>query len=320
MPVNGVNGAGGVTGVTGTGSGSGALGCSAFKNDPTLAKIATGGAPPIAKGAPKSDTVKTMQTALYSLGYIDKRTSLDGAFGPGTEGAVKAFQAKAGVAQSGKLDANTLQALDKASSAQIATLQKQSLPDGSKRSQFKIMADISDPTQTRLYVIGKDNKIAARYLTSPGSAAFPTAGTNFTVSDALPRQPWNPPASGWAAKAKQVPPGIDNPMGIMKLSLGQYAEYIHGIPAGEEAELGHAASHGCLRVSGSNILELSEKYAEAGTQVTVNRDKNVGAQLRQEYQDEGVQDRPTTAGREYMFGYLSGELGHRQHYSPPPGA
>jgi lipoprotein-anchoring transpeptidase ErfK/SrfK len=309
-----------VTGVSGTGSGAGALGCSAFKSDPTLVKIATGASPALAKGAPKSDSVKTVQTALYSLGFIQARVGLDGGFGPVTEAAVKAFQGKSGLAQSGKLDANTLQALDKASSAQIATLQKQSLPDGSKRGQYTITADVSDPAQTRLYVMGKDDKIAARYLTSPGSAAFPTQGTNFTVSDALPRQPWNPPASGWAAKAKQVPPGIDNPMGIMKLSLGQYAEYIHGIPASEEAELGHAASHGCLRVSGSNILELSEKYAEAGTKVTVNRDKSVGAELRQEYQDEGVQDRPTDAGREYMFGYLSGELGKRQHYSPPPGA
>ena len=38
--------------------------------------------------------------------------------------------------------------------------------------------------------------------------------------------------------------------------------------------IGHAASHGCLRMSGSNILELGEKYAEAGTDITINRDRN----------------------------------------------
>ncbi len=313
MPVIGPTG---VTGVAGGAGGAGALGCGAFKNDPTLSKLAAGGVPPIAKGAPKSDSVKTMQVALYSLGFIKARAGLDGAFGPGTEAAVKAFQAKAGLAQTGKLDANTLGALDKASSAQISTLKAQTPPDGNRRNAYRVVVDYSDPGKTRLYVLGKNDQVEARYLTSPGAAAFPTQGDHFKISDVRPRQPWNPPNSGWAANAKQVPPGIDNPMGILKLSFGRYAEYIHGIPTGEEKDLGHAASHGCCRVSGSNVLELGEKYMEAGSDVTINRDKATSAKLEQAYQAAGVQDRPTDAGREYMFGYMSGELGKVTHYTP----
>lgn len=289
--------------------GAGPLACAAFKNDPTLSKIAAGTVPALAKGAPKSEAVKTAQAALFSLGYIEKRAGIDGSFGPGTETALKAFQAKAGVVQSGTLDGATLKALDQASTKQIATLKAQTVGDDSKRANFRIVADISDPTKTRLYVLGKNDEVKARYLTSPGRAEFPTQGNHFNVTDVLTRKPWNPPNSGWAANAKPIPPGIDNPMGLTKLSLGAYSQYIHGIPASEEPELGHAASHGCLRMSGSNVLELAEKYAGAGSDITINRDKAVSAKLADGAKAKSITDKPTDSGREYLFGYLSGELG-----------
>ncbi len=214
----------------------------------------------------------------------------------------------------GQLDAQTIRALDKAASTQIAQLKSSALPEGSKHGQYKVVADISDPTTTRLYVVGKNGDVAAKYLTSPGRAEFPTAGNHFVIPDAMVRKPWNPPNSGWAANAKPIPPGVDNPMGIMKLSLGNYSQYIHGIPASEEKDLGHAASHGCLRMSGSNILDLHEKFAEAGTDVTILRDKTKGAALAAKAAQAGVSERPTDAGREYLFGYVSGELGQSAHY------
>jgi lipoprotein-anchoring transpeptidase ErfK/SrfK len=318
MPVGGVSG---TTGVTGNTSGpASSLGCKAFQGDALLNKVASGAVPALAKGAAKSGSVQLVQTALFSLGFLQKRTGLDGSFGPGTEAAVKAFQESAGLDQTGKVDSATLAALDQASAKQIASLKAATLPAGSKRTQYNLVADISNPAKTRLYVLDSKGNVAARYLTSPGQSAFPTQGSSFTIPQVLVRKPWNPPSSSWAANAKQVPPGIDNPMGLCKLSLGAYAEYIHGIPASEEAALGKAASHGCLRMSGSNILELAEKYAEAGTQVTINRDARKSNALEASYEDanlRGVRDRPTDAGREYLFGYLSGELGKDQSYSSP---
>ncbi len=314
-PIGGARGTAGVTGGSGT---SANLGCRAFANDETLRKLAAGSASPIARGAPKSDSVKTVQTALYSLGFISLRKGIDGAFGRGTEASIKAFQASANLAQSGVLDANTLQALDVASAAQISKVKANASLPGSKKGAFRIVADISDPTKTRLYVLGKNDQVQARYLTSPGRAEFPTRGDHFKIQDVLPRQPWNPPNSSWVKNSTPVPPGIDNPMGILKLSFGQYSEYIHGIPPKEEPELGHAASHGCLRMSGSNILEVGEKWAEAGTDVTINRDRALSAQLAAAYATANVQDRPTDAGREYLFGYASGELGTVSHIAGPP--
>jgi lipoprotein-anchoring transpeptidase ErfK/SrfK len=278
-----------------------------------LAKVAVGALPPIAKGAPNSPSVQTAQAALYSLGFIKPRAGIDGAFGPGTQTAVKQFQATANLKQTGTLDGNTLKALDKAASAQIASLKAQTPQQGSKKGTFRIVADISDPANTRLYILGKNDAVQARYLTSPGRAEFPTQGDHFKVQDVLPRQPWNPPNSSWAAKATPIPGGIDNPMGILKLSMGAHAQYIHGIPVSEEKELGHAASHGCMRMSGSNILEVGEKFAEAGTDITINRDPATSAKLKVAYDGAALKDRPTDAGREYMFGYVSGELGAVSH-------
>lgn len=293
------------------------LGSKAFASDPMLTRLAAGAIPPIARGAPQSTSVQNVQAALYSLGFIKPRGGIDGKFGPGTEASIKAFQASANLKQTGTLDGNTLAAIDKKALAQISTLKAQTLPDGSKRGKFRVVADISDPTKTRLYVLGKNDEVAARYLTSPGRAEFPTQGDQFKVQDVFPRKAWNPPNSSWAAAAKPIPGGIENPMGILKLSLGQYAQYIHGIPVSEEKDLGHAASHGCMRMSGSNILELGEKFAEAGTDIRINRDKNLSKKLQQSYDSAGAADRPTDAGREYMFGYVSGELGVTTHYTPP---
>lgn len=310
MPVTGPRGPVAVTAASG---GTASIGSLAFKNDPALAKLSTGAVPPLVKGAPKSESIKTVQLALYSLGFLKPRNGIDGSFGPGTEAAVKAFQASANLAQTGAVDGNTLKAMDKAATTQIATLKAQTKQNGTKANAFRIVADISDPKKTRLYVLGKNDEVAARYLTSPGRAEYPTQGDHFKVQDRMVRKPWNPPNSSWAANAKPIPPGVDNPMGIMKLSLGQYSQYIHGIPPSEEPDLGHAASHGCMRMSGSNILELGEKYAEAGSDVTINRDRTKSASLEAKYTAAHLADRPTDAGREYLFGYVSGELGAQQH-------
>ena len=64
----------------------------------------------LAKGSMGTD-VKEMQQALMNLGYDLGSYGADGDFGSATEKAVKAFQAKAGVDQTGKYDAKTHAAL-----------------------------------------------------------------------------------------------------------------------------------------------------------------------------------------------------------------
>jgi peptidoglycan hydrolase-like protein with peptidoglycan-binding domain len=262
--------------------------------------------------------VETVQVALFSLGFLPNTAQFDGSFGPRTGQALQAFLTRAGVKSSGKIDATALKALDKAASAQIESLKATQLPAGSKRGAYRVMVDIANLKKTRIYVLGQNDQILARYLTSPGKAPYSTRGSQYTVQEVLPRAPWIPPASKWAEGSKVAPPGIKNPMGILKLWLGGgTAYYFHGIPAYEEPELGTAASHGCLRMSGANILEFHENYAEAGTEVVINRDRTKSAKLEAAYAKSGLSDRAKNAGHEYLFGYLGGELGKNQKLSPP---
>ncbi len=316
MPVTSSTATNGVT-APGSSSPTGLINTKAFTKNTQLVKIAAGTAPAVSKGGPKTEHVKTVQLALFSLGMLESRGGIDGAFGPKTEVALKAFQAKAGLPETGKIDSATVRALDKASLAQISELKAATLPVGSRRDKYKLIADISDTGDTRLYVMGPLDKIEARYLISPGSTRYPTLGDGFMITEVLPRQPWNPPASDWARNARQVPAGLDNPMGILKLNLGRYSQYVHGVPFFEEDDLGRAASHGCVRMSGTNILEAHEKWAEAGTNVTINRNRSISSELQIKFDATGLSDRPTDAGRQYLFGYVSGELGTVQRYTAP---
>lgn len=77
----------------------------------------------------KGDDVKKMQQRLVELGWLSGGT--DGSFGPGTQKAVKAFQAAAGLAQSGDVDKATYDAMmdddapeDKSSESTTASTKK----------------------------------------------------------------------------------------------------------------------------------------------------------------------------------------------------
>ena len=60
--------------------------------------------------SPASDsTVRKAQTALNDKGYDAGK--VDGRWGPSTESAIRRFQAKNGIAESGTLDSSTLNAL-----------------------------------------------------------------------------------------------------------------------------------------------------------------------------------------------------------------
>lgn len=139
----------------------------------------------------------------------------------------------------------------------------------------------------------------ALYLTSPGSAEHPTHGDHFTIRATFVMSAWNPPPSPWAAHLKPVAGGVDNPMGLCKLDLGAHTQYIHGIPKEEEPELGSAASHGCLRMSGANILEMHELYAGAGTDVTLIRDPTQCTALLARFRSAGIAERSIEEGRCY---------------------
>ncbi len=65
---------------------------------------------------------------------------------------------------------------------------------------------------------------------------------------------WIPPESEWAAQDTVTPPGPTNPMGRVKLQLGDMF-FAHGTPF--PTSVGRPASHGCLRMRNADAIELA---------------------------------------------------------------
>lgn len=185
-----------------------------------------------------------------------------------------------------------------------------------RQQRYALVADL---VASRIYVVNKaTGEPVDRYLTSPGTSKYPTKGNKFTIQRALTKAPWNPPKSDWAKNAKPVPGGLNNPMGIFKLDLGGYSEYIHGVPAGERKDLGRPASHGCLRMSNENVLQLFQRYAGVGTEVTILRDAQKSKELRAAFEAQGLKDHPITDGAELLPDAIAGRPPKPVEWPPAP--
>lgn len=141
--------------------------------------------------------------------------------------------------------------------------------------RFEILVNIPATTLT-LYDKGKavrQHKIAV------GSPEWPTPNGRYKIERIEWNPWWYPPPSPWAKNAKPTPPGVGNPLGPVKMMMGN-ALRIHG--TNKPGSVGYAQSHGCMRmisaeaknlarhlqseIFGDNDPSLYEKYAKAATQ------------------------------------------------------
>jgi hypothetical protein len=80
-----------------------------------------------------------------------------------------------------------------------------------------------------------------------GQAAWPTPLGQFQIVVKQKNPWWFPPTQdSWAAGAKPVPPGPDNPLGTRWMGLSVSGVGIHGTD--EPWSIGHSESHGCIRM------------------------------------------------------------------------
>jgi len=98
------------------------------------------------------------------------------------------------------------------------------------------------------------------YGVAVGAPAFPTPIGEFTITEITWNPWWLPPQSKWAEDRKPEPPGENNPMGVVKLRFADLY-YVHG--TADVRSVGHAASHGCVRLSNSDAVELARTVQEA---------------------------------------------------------
>ena len=120
-----------------------------------------------------------------------------------------------------------------------------------------------------LEALNAAGRVVAEYPTTSGSEHDPLPIGNWKVTRVTPHPVffynpdlfWNAPESD--AKAK-IQPGPNNPAGVVWIGISKEHYGIHGTP--EPSLVGHAESHGCIRLTNWDAAELA-KIVAAGTPV-----------------------------------------------------
>jgi lipoprotein-anchoring transpeptidase ErfK/SrfK len=109
--------------------------------------------------------------------------------------------------------------------------------------------------QLRLY---KQLTLVKSYTVAVGAVGFDTPAGLYHIQNKAVDPTWTVPHSDWAGDlaGKVVPPGPDNPLKARWMGIFDGAG-IHGTD--ETYSLGHAASHGCLRMAIPDVIELYDQ-------------------------------------------------------------
>lgn len=107
----------------------------------------------------------------------------------------------------------------------------------------------------------KNLKLKRKYTIAVGQAGYDTAAGLYDVESKQVNPTWYVPESDWAGDlaGQVVPPGPSNPLKARWMGFFG-ASGIHGTD--DIGSLGTAASHGCIRMSIPDVVELYEKVEE----------------------------------------------------------
>ena len=124
--------------------------------------------------------------------------------------------------------------------------------------------EVSDATKT-LLVRGAGGKLLAQYPVTTGSEHDPLPIGTWKVTGVY-RNPdffYNPELF-WDADPQhsktKIAPGPNNPVGAVWIDIDKEHYGIHGTP--EPSQVGHVASHGCIRLTNWDALELAGLVAK----------------------------------------------------------
>jgi lipoprotein-anchoring transpeptidase ErfK/SrfK len=122
-------------------------------------------------------------------------------------------------------------------------------------SSFKT-AIIVSLDRCKIYLFN-GSKLVKKYSCAPGRAAYPTPTGDFKIDTKLANSSWYNPHAAWSAGMPDViGPGPSNPMGVRKIGINYPGVFMHGVPPGEYDTIGTHASHGCMRMLPSQVLDL----------------------------------------------------------------
>jgi lipoprotein-anchoring transpeptidase ErfK/SrfK len=125
--------------------------------------------------------------------------------------------------------------------------------------------------EPRLIELYEDDKLAGCFPCTPGSSEFPVPAGNYKITSntLLPTFRWDKSVLETGKRsdtAYELPPGPNNPVGIVWLAINIPSRGIHGTPSPDQ--IGRNASHGCIRTANWDAWVLARKIRK-GTPVEV---------------------------------------------------
>jgi L,D-transpeptidase catalytic domain len=147
-------------------------------------------------------------------------------------------------------------------------------PDACSSAGEPGVASVDTSTDLRLLLnvpayrldVVEQGAITRTITVAVGQPKYRTPLGHFQIDYAVWNPWWRPPPSDWARKERPQAPGWSNPVGRVKLHVTGLV-FLHGTP--NEASLGTAASHACVRMANADAIALARViHAHAGPAVS----------------------------------------------------
>jgi lipoprotein-anchoring transpeptidase ErfK/SrfK len=119
--------------------------------------------------------------------------------------------------------------------------------------------------ENKLYLY-EDGNIVREWTVATGQPEYMTPTGLYEVTELRYAPTWvNPAPDTWGANMPEsIPPGPNNPLGVRAINWSAPAIRFHGTSA--TYSLGYNASHGCVRMSNSDVIELYD-IVKVGTPI-----------------------------------------------------
>jgi lipoprotein-anchoring transpeptidase ErfK/SrfK len=115
----------------------------------------------------------------------------------------------------------------------------------------------------RTLEVRRGSTVVATFPIAVGKPGHSTPRGTFGIQKLIWNPRWVPPDSPWARGKKATPPGDpNNPMQGVKIFFREPTYYIHG--TNDEASIGRAASHGCIRMTPEDAAQVARWIMEHG--------------------------------------------------------
>ena len=156
----------------------------------------------------------------------------------------------------------------------VANVQREALPRNISRVEV-------DAARQRVVAYDKGDAIVAVYPATVGSAERPSPSGALKVTSISenPTYHYDPSLNLRGVDVQEpldLPPGPNNPVGLVWIALSAKGYGIHGTP--DPATVSKRSSHGCVRLTNWDALELA-KHVKKGTPVNIG-ERSPGRQAR----------------------------------------